>query len=88
MDSMVEEKVSNCLECQATTTEHNSSHPITMSPLPSDCWTELSLDLMGPLPSSEHILVLVDDYSRYPVVHVLKEANSSTIIDKLKEIFS
>ena len=49
----------------------------------------LGADLKGPIPTSEHLLVLLDYRSRYPVVSVMKNGiSSSEIIKKLGKIFS
>ena len=81
----VEEIVKNCLACQANTPEHKTSHPITMSPLPEEPWTELSLDIMGPIsPNQDYIFVLMDDYSRFPIVQIIKNTTSSEIIQYLQ----
>ena len=49
--------------------------------VPSQPWQDLAADLMGPLPSGEYVLVVVDYYSRY------FEVTSATIIGSLERIF-
>ena len=63
MNSVVERHCKKCLGCQAVT-------PVTTTPLvktttmPSKPWKDLVIDLMGPLPTGESLLVTVDYYSR------------------------
>jgi len=54
---------------------------------PSQPWQDLAADLMGPLPSGEYVFVVVDIYSRYFEVEILKSVTFSTIIGSLERIF-
>ena len=56
-----------------------------MSKLP---WTTVHVDFYGPLPASEHLLVVVDRYSRFPEVKIVYSIRASTVIPKLDKIFS
>lgn len=62
--------------------------PMTRHTLPSGPWTEIALDLLGPLPNGEIVLVVIDYYSRYTEVFFLKSTTSEKIISCLKEIFT
>jgi len=42
-----------------------------MSQLPKSVWTELSADFAGPMPDGSYLLIVVDEYSRFPVVEVI-----------------
>ena len=42
----------------------------------------------GPLPSSEYLLVVVDRYSRFPEVEIVKSTKATTVIPKLDKIFA
>ena len=46
------------------------------------------IDFYGPLPSGEYLLVLIDRYSRFPEVEIVKSTKASVIILKLDRIFS
>ena len=87
LDQGVEAAVKGCLPCQASTNE-NQMEPLQMSELPDGAWKELSTDLFGPFPTGHSLLVVMDDYSRYPEVKILKSTTAETIIPKLDEIFS
>ncbi len=50
---------------------------------PTGPWQDLAVDLMGPLPNGEHILVLVDYYSRYYEIAVMKSITSNKVIDAI-----
>lgn len=56
--------------------------------LPEGPWIDIAIDLMGPLPSGDHLFVVVDYYSRYKEVKICRTITSTVIVAKLKEIFS
>ena len=88
IDQMVEEKVKSCLACQATTPK-NAKEPLQMSKLPKAPWTELSIDFgLAPTGSSEYLLVLIDDYSRFPAVQLVRSTSSNAFIPCLDKIFA
>ena len=59
-----------------------------MTELPRDSWKKVSADLMGPFPTGESLLVIVDYYSRFPVVEILQSTVSSVNIHRMHKIFS
>ena len=87
IDSEVSPFISECHLCQTTLDHH---HPARMMPIPMPESPSLSVavDLCGPFPTGETLLILVDYYSRFPFVEILKSTTSATIISKLFEIFS
>ena len=48
----------------------------------------ISLDFSGPYPSGEYCLIVVDDYSRYPVVKLVSVTSAAAVIPRLDKIFS
>ena len=66
IDKLVESKVKSCTACLITTPECKRE-PLQMSPLPAAPWKEISVDFAD-LPNQEYLLLITDDYSRYPVV--------------------
>lgn len=87
MNSVVEIHCKKCLRCQTVA-------PVTTTPLvktttmPSKPWRDLAIDLMGPLPTGESLLVTVDYYSRWIEVDVVRNTSSSTIIKCLEKHFT
>ena len=59
-----------------------------MTELPMEPWKEMSIDLCGPFKTGEYILVVVDDYSRYPEVEILHSSSARATIPKLDAIFA
>lgn len=86
IDTMVEEVVKNCLMCQVATPTPQSE-PLKVSTLPAAPWAELSLDF-GQLPNGQYLMVLIDDYSRFPFVKVINSTAASTVIPELDDIMA
>ena len=45
-------------------------------------WRKLAIDLSGPYANGDYLLVLIDYYSRFPEVEIIRSITSSTIINK------
>ena len=59
-----------------------------MSPLPPSPWHTLHIDFCGPFPTGEYLLVVVDAYSRFPEVDIIRSTSTTAIIPKLDRIFA
>ncbi|PIK41369.1 hypothetical protein BSL78_21779 [Apostichopus japonicus] len=87
IDKQAQQLVSSCLPCNATTPERSQEF-LNMSELPAAPWTELSIDFCGPFPSGDYLLVIIDDYSRYPIVESTKSTSANATIPILDKVFS
>ena len=87
LDNMVESKIKDCIACQATTYKP-CRDPLTPSPLPQRPWQKVDMDLWGPLPSGQYLLVAIDEYSRYPEVEFVHSTSAEAVIPHLDRIFS
>ena len=88
MSSAVENLVKTYHSCQVTAQPQIKYEPLKMSEIPKKPWEVLAIDLKGPFPTREHLVVVIDDRSRYPVKAKLKETSSITIINALRKIFA
>ncbi len=89
IDRMVEEGAKVCLPCQAANHDPKQvCEPLQMSPLPQGPWQELSIDFCGPFPSGDYLLVVTDDFSRYPEVEILRSTSAKAVIPHLDSIFA
>lgn len=86
-DRQAEEMVRNCLACQTTTPE-TDTEPLQMSDLPCTVWQDFSADFYGPLPTGIYLLVIVDEYSRYSVVEIIRSTSANTVIPAMDKVFS
>ena len=62
--------------------------PMKRTVLPEGPWQDVAADLLGPLPGGEYLLVVVDYYSRYFEIEILKSVLSRDIVDSLDRIFA
>ena len=86
IDRIVERRIKQCIPCQATSMS-NLCDPVNMSELPSGPWINVSVDFAD-LPSGEHLLVITDDYSRFPVVEIVTSTSAKAVIPKLDRVFA
>ena len=57
-----------------------------MLPLPKGPWLSVSADTCGPFPIGEYVLVVLDAYSRYPEIDIVRTTNTETIAHGIPEI--
>ena len=87
MDKLVELKIAGCRGCQAST-RTVTRDPLRPTPLPERAWQHVDMDFWGPLPSGDYLLVVIDEYSRYPVVEPTQSTGGDTVIPILDKVFS
>ncbi|CAB4002994.1 Transposon Tf2-9 poly [Paramuricea clavata] len=62
--------------------------PLRPSTMPSKPWQSIHIDLCGPFPLGESLLVCVDACSRWPEVEIVRATSSEVIIRRLQKIFA
>ena len=87
IDKFVQDEIGKCLACQAIGKE-NPPEKLKMTKLPDGPWQRLNIDFFGPLPSGEYLLVVIDAYSRFPVVEITRSTATPAIIPILDKIFA
>ena len=85
---MTEETIRNCLPRQAATTKSPPPEALRMTKLPSAPWKEAAIDVAGPFPSGDYIMVVIDEYSRFPEVELLTSRSAKAVTPKLDAIFA
>ena len=86
IDKVVESKVNSCNACLITTPECKRE-PLQLSPLPAAPWKEVSVDF-AEISNKKYLLLITDDYSRYPVEGIVISTSATTVIPKLDKVFS
>ena len=87
IDKLVKETIDRCIPCQATG-QPNPPEPLQMTPMPDGPWQKVHADFYGPLPTGEYLLVVIDRYSRYPEVEIVRSTKASVVIPKFDKIFA
>ncbi|XP_055907549.1 uncharacterized protein K02A2.6-like [Eupeodes corollae] len=87
IDQDAENIVRNCRGCLLVSAP-TVPEPMKRRTMPTAPWVDIAIDLMGPLPSDEHLFVVVDYYSRYKEIVTLKNITSTSIIKSLRKMFS
>lgn len=87
MDKDAESVVKNCKGC-ILVSGPNPPAPMKRRELPTQAWLDVAIDFLGPLPSGHYLLVIIDYYSRYKEIKIMKSISSKDTIEVLKEIFS
>ena len=87
MSNMEEAQCRSCHVCQSVTLS-NMAPPVKSTSMPTQPWRHLAAVLMGPLPSGESLLVVVDYNSRWMEVDVLVSTSSRVIIKCLERHFA
>ena len=85
MDKMVEQKVKSCLPCQIAT-PMTAREPLQMSPLPNEPFEKISIDFAHV--DNETVLLVIDDYSRFPFIEPVRSTAAQCVIPKLDQIFA
>ena len=87
IDRSAERAVKTCQLCQRVGLP---PRPAEMSrrQLPEGPWQDLAMDFKGPLRSNEYICGVIDYYSRFPEIKVMKTITAAKTIEFLKELFA
>ena len=85
MDKDVDQLCKVCHGCQVTS-RYDPPEPMSRVLPPSAPWQDCWADLLGPLPKGESILVLVDYFSRFVEVAILKSTTSAKIIEAISPV--
>ena len=62
MDPQIEEHIKACHPCQVTSRPERTE-PVCPTELPEKPWIHLAIDVCGPFPTGESVVVLTDYYS-------------------------
>lgn len=87
MDVDIQKWVAKCKGCQLVSMP-TRPEPMARKQLPYKAWTDLAMDFLGPLPSGESILVVIDYFSRYMEAKILPNQTAIATRTCLHEIFT
>ena len=87
MQSKVIDFVNSCNDCKPFVYK-KTRQPIKQHKVPSRNWEIVALDLYGPMPSSNHVVVVQNSGSRYPAVKLVSSTRAESVIPALKDIYN
>lgn len=87
MDNEVDVFVKKCFSCTLVS-RPEPPPPLSRTSLPAQAWDFVAIDYMGPLPSGDHVLVVVDYFSRFVEIGFTKSPSSSETIRLLWRCFA
>ncbi|XP_055584953.1 uncharacterized protein K02A2.6-like [Uranotaenia lowii] len=62
--------------------------PMQRRKLPEAPWIDLAIDFLGPLPSGDYLLVIIDYFSRYKEVEIMRKITAGETVERLEKIFT
>ena len=87
IDKDAEEFIKHCHACQSLG-HGDSPPPLQQHKLPSKPWDRLHMDFCGPFPTRETLFVVIDSYSKFPEVEIMKSTTASAVTNRLDRIFA
>ena len=87
IDSDIERRCKICHGCQLVS-RPCVPEPLRRTRLPKRPWQTPAVDMLGPSPSGHYLLVLVDYFSRFVEVSIMKSVTSELVIRELEKIFA
>ncbi|XP_031338074.1 uncharacterized protein K02A2.6-like [Photinus pyralis] len=84
MTAHIEDEVKRCKTCARF--QNNIREPLISHNIPKLPWEEIGSDLFHI--GNDTYLIVVDYYSKYPEICLLKDTDSKTVINHLKSIFA
>ena len=87
MNHRIESFVSECFSCQISTNTHHTE-PAKMTELPPRQWEIVEVDFCGPFPNQEYVLVVTDQYPKYPEIEFVRSISMKSTREKMKKIFA
>ena len=86
MNEMVKKHIEECSDCEIFT-DKKCSEPLKHHKVPKRCWETVAVDLFGPLPSKNHVVVIQDLSSRFPVAKLVKSTSALNVLPTLAETY-
>ena len=88
----VSEHCAACDTCQKVAKRTNIKAPMVSTPIISEPFSKISMDIVGPLNHTKRgnrfILTIVDDATRYPEAFALRSCDAETVANSLMDLFS
>ncbi|XP_055645153.1 uncharacterized protein K02A2.6-like [Toxorhynchites rutilus septentrionalis] len=87
MDSEAVKICDSCEGCRLVQIP-DPPQPMQRRPLPEKPWVDIAIDFLGPLPTGEYILVVVDYFSRHVDLEIMRTITAGETIKRLTTLFN
>ena len=87
IDAMVEQALKQCLPCQSDG-QPTKPAPLKIMPFPKSSWGTVYVDFLGPFPTGDLLLVMIDGRTRFPEVEVVRTTNDKSTIQCFARVFA
>jgi hypothetical protein len=87
IDRDAEKLCRSCHGCQLVA-QPSYPEPMKRFEMPTLPWQDTAADLLGPMPDGEYILAIVDYYSRFVAVEVIRRITTDDVIRCLNQVFA
>ena len=85
IDRVTEKLISSCISCLSNSKDNNLE-PLHTTVMWNPC-KNFHIDLYGPLPTGECILVIIDSSSKWSEIRIIRSTSSTTSTNKLNKTF-
>lgn len=86
MNNTIEEAVKSCSACQMFTNKR-THEPARNIPMPKNPWEVVSVDLFGPLPNGNYVIMVQDVLTRFPAGKIIRSTAAKYVIPALQQIY-
>lgn len=86
MNSKVKLFLQTCRDC-ALFSDKRTKEPLDAHDVPDRCWETVAVDLFGPMPSKNHVVVVQDLSSKYPAAKLVSSTSAKKVLPALEEIY-
>ena len=86
MDRSIKDFIKGCTACHLFTGK-TTKEPIATIEGPDEAWTEVNIDLFGPMPNRQHVLVVQDAFSRFPAASMVESTAAAPVLTALKGVY-
>ena len=87
IDKDAKNYVQRCHACQCLG-QTDPPAPLKQNPMPNKPWERLHMDFLGSYPSGETLLVVIDAYSKFPEVEIMKTTTTKAVTKRLERVFA
>ena len=71
IDTDIEKYIQGCRPCQLVGKD-GKTEPLIVGELPERPWQIIHMDICGPFPSGEYLFTMMDSYSKFPEIVILR----------------